>query len=128
MKKLNFLIFILQILIIIAIVFVPTIVKADFIGDVITQADNFVEEGESSTTTAPDETKIKSLSDIIYNILLTIGIVVAVIVGAILGIQFIIASAEDKAKIKEALIPYVIGCVVVFGAFTIWKMVVLFLK
>lgn len=128
MKKLNFLIFILQILMIIAIVFVPTIVKADFLGDVLTQADNFVETGESSNTTAPDDAKIKDVSDDIYNILLTIGIVVAVIVGGVLGVQFIIASAEDKAKIKEALIPYVVGCIVVFGAFAIWKIVVLFLR
>ena len=31
---------------------------------------------------------------------------------------------EEKAEIKTMLIPYIIGCVVVFGAFTIWKIVV----
>lgn len=46
------------------------------------------------------------------------------IVGIIIGIQFMVASAEDKAKVKEALVPYVIGCVVIFGAFTIWSVVV----
>lgn len=35
-----------------------------------------------------------------------------------------VASAEDKAKVKEALIPYVIGCAVIFGAFTIWSIAV----
>ena len=45
-------------------------------------------------------------------------------VGTIIGIQFMIASAEDKAKVKEALVPYIIGCVVIFGAFTIWSIVV----
>ena len=33
-------------------------------------------------------------------------------------------SIEEKAEIKTMLIPYIIGCVVVFGAFTIWKIVV----
>lgn len=46
------------------------------------------------------------------------------IVGIIIGIQFMVASAEDKAKVKEALVPYVIGCIVIFGAFTIWSTVV----
>lgn len=46
------------------------------------------------------------------------------LVGTVIGIQFMVASAEDKAKVKEALIPYVIGCAVIFGAFTIWSMAV----
>lgn len=46
------------------------------------------------------------------------------IVGTIIGIQFMVASAEDKAKVKEALVPYIIGCAVIFGAFTIWSIVV----
>lgn len=46
------------------------------------------------------------------------------IVGIIIGIQFMVASAEDKAKVKEALVPYVVGCIVIFGAFTIWSIAV----
>lgn len=46
------------------------------------------------------------------------------LVGTIIGIQFMVASAEDKAKVKEALVPYVIGCAVIFGAFTIWSIAV----
>ena len=45
-------------------------------------------------------------------------------VGTIIGIQFMMASAEEKAKVKEALIPYVVGCAVIFGAFTIWSIAV----
>lgn len=47
------------------------------------------------------------------------------LVGTIIGIQFMVASAEDKAKVKEALVPYVIGCAVIFGAFSIWKVAVI---
>ena len=46
------------------------------------------------------------------------------LVGTIIGIQFMVASAEDKAKVKEALVPYVIGCAVIFGSFTIWSIAV----
>ena len=35
---------------------------------------------------------------------------------------------EEKVKVKETLIPYVAGCIIIFGAFTIWKVVVEVLK
>ena len=60
----------------------------------------------------------------LYNALLIIGIIIAVIVGTILGIKFMIGSVEEKADIKKLLIPYIVGCIVVFGAFGIWKLVV----
>ena len=64
------------------------------------------------------------MSDTLYNILLVVGIIVAIIVGLIMGIKFILGSLEEKAEIKTMIIPYIIGCVVVFGAFTIWQIVV----
>ena len=63
-----------------------------------------------------------------YNILLTIGIFVAVVVGGIIGIKLMTSSAEGKAEAKALLIPYVVGCVVVFGGFGIWKLVVTLLQ
>ena len=42
------------------------------------------------------------------------------LVGTIIGIQFMVASAEDKAKVKESMIPWVIGIFVAFGAYGIW--------
>lgn len=126
MKKLNIMKFIIPILMLICIVFIPSIVRAEggFFQGIVDGADSFVQDGKKGTTVTPNNDDIKDISDSIYFILLTIGIVVAVIVGGILGIQFMLASAEDKAKVKEALIPYVIGCIVVFGAFSIWKIVV----
>ena len=35
-----------------------------------------------------------------------------------------VSSAEDKAKVKEALVAYVISCIVLFGAYGIWSIVV----
>ena len=46
------------------------------------------------------------------------------IIGTVLGIKFMVASAEDKAEVKKALVPYIIGCAVIFGAFTIWNIAV----
>ena len=102
------------------------IVQATTISNIIQGADGFITNGSSSDMIAGD--KIKNLSDIIYNVLLILGMVIAVIVGSVLGIQFITGSVEQKAKVKDSLIPFVIGCVVIFGAFGIWKLVITILR
>ena len=38
------------------------------------------------------------------------------------------SGAEGKAQIKELLVPYIVGCIVVFGAFAIWKLLVTILS
>lgn len=102
------------------------IVQATTISNIIQGADGFITNGSSSDMIAGD--KIKNLSDIIYNVLLILGTVIAVIVGSVLGIQFITGSVEQKAKVKDSLIPFVIGYVVIFGAFGIWKLVITILR
>lgn len=102
------------------------IVQATTISNIIQGADGFITNGSSSDMIAGD--KIKNLSDIIYNVLLILGTVIAVIVGSVLGIQFITGSVEQKAKVKDSLIPFVIGCGVIFGAFGIWKLVITILR
>lgn len=102
------------------------IVQATTISNIIQGADGFITNGSSSDMIAGD--KIKNLSDIIYNVLLILGTVIAVIVGSVLGIQFITGSVEQKAKVKDSLIPFVVGCVVIFGAFGIWKLVITILR
>lgn len=94
--------------------------------EVITGADIAVKGGNSNTFQVNQE-ELKKDSASVFNTLLAIGVGITVIVGAYLGIKFIMASVEDKAKIKEMLIPYVIGCVVIYGAFTIWKITVVLL-
>lgn len=93
-----------------------------YASNIIQGADNFISAGQSSTKI--DQNDIKNVSDIVYNILLALGVIISVIVGLILGIQFMTGSVEQKSKIKESLIPYIAGCVVIFGAFGIWKLVV----
>ncbi len=97
--------------------------KTYALGDIFSDGKAFLSEGDSIKNTL-NTTELEKTSDTIYNTLLAIGIMVAIIVAMVLGIQFMVASADEKAKVKEALLPFVVGCVVVFGAFTIWKMVV----
>ena len=53
--------------------------------------------------------------------------IAAVVCGIVLGIQFMISSAEGQAQIKEKLFPYITGCVIIFGAFGIWKIIMILL-
>lgn len=88
----------------------------------VDDASGFMDAADS--TAAVDESKLKSASDDIYNVLTSIGMIISVIVGIALGITYMMASAVDKAKVKESLIPYLIGSVIIFGAFGIWKLVI----
>lgn len=89
------------------------------ISDIFDGANDFISKGED--VSEDQEEKLKETSDLVYNILLVLGIGVAVIVSGILGIKFMMGSVEEKAQIKDQLVPFVIGCIVVFGAFGIWK-------
>lgn len=99
------------------------IVQASGISDVITGGDSFLNSGKKGNTRI-DEEELKSTSTMIYNILLILGVCIAVITASILGIKFMIGSVEEKAQVKDALIPFVIGCIVIFGAFGFWKIFV----
>lgn len=98
-------------------------IKVNAVSDMFQSADDFLAAG-SSPTTVIDETKLQSTSGTIYKWLMIIAICVAVIIGAVIGVQFIVGSVEGKAKIQEALLPYIVGCIVVFGSFFIWKTLV----
>ena len=97
--------------------------KTFAITDIFAYGKGFVEEGNNINETI-DTGLLKSTSDFLYKVLLAIAVVIAIVVAMVLGIQFMWASAEEKAKVKEALLPFVVGCFVVFGSFTIWKLAV----
>ncbi len=68
-------------------------------------------------------TQIDTVGQKIMGILQTLGIVVAVIVLMVLGIKYMMGSAEEKAEYKKTMIPYVVGAILIFGATTIANMV-----
>lgn len=96
--------------------------KSTTIDGTMDGADSFIKNGEKQVNI--DENKLKETSDYLYNLLLGIGIIVVVIVGVIIGMKYMTGSIEEKADMKEVLIGYVVGCLVVFGAFGIWKFAV----
>ena len=77
--------------------------------NVISSGKNFMSSADPNKEVINQE-KLKSTSKTIYNILFAIALVLAVGVG--------------QAKVKETLVPYIIGVVIIFSAFTIWKIAV----
>ena len=71
-----------------------------------------------------NSTELNRPSSEVYNILTSLGMIIAVVVGIVLGIKYMIAGADEKAEVKETLLPYIIGCVVTFGAFGIWRILI----
>ena len=110
------------ILVLLAIIIcIPSNVYA--LDDLINNADKFLEAQDSNLKTI-NKTSLKSTSDWIYNTLFIIAIVLAIIVGTIIGIQFVTGSVEQQAKVKETLVPYIVGVFIVFASFTIWKIAI----
>lgn len=99
--------------------------SANSIDELITEGRAFTNAGDDDQTKT---SKIQEFSQTIYNILLTIGIVVAVIAGGIIGIKLMVSNVEQKAEAKKYLVPYIAGCIIVFGGFAIWKLVVTILQ
>lgn len=89
---------------------------------IITGADKFLAGGNNQII---NNQAVKTVSDTIFNIFISVGSVIVVIIGAILGIKFMVGSVEEKAEIKESIKPYAWGAIVIFGAVTIWYISVL---
>ena len=105
-----------------------TYTYATSIGDIFTGADDFIQSGINDKNPTIEDKDLENMSDLLYNTLLIIAIVIAVIVGLVIGIQFMTGSVSQKAKIKETQIPYIAGCIIIFGSFGIWKLVVTILS
>ena len=70
-----------------------------------------------------DTTKVDSFGQNIISVITTIGSIASVIVLVVLGIKYMMGSAEEKAEYKKTLMPYVLGAILVFAASTIASIV-----
>jgi type IV secretory pathway VirB2 component (pilin) len=71
---------------------------------------------------ATDPTRVENITALggkIIGVVRTVGVLVAVVILLILGIKYMMGSAEEKADYKKSMIPYIVGAVLVFAASTI---------
>ena len=63
--------------------------------------------------------RITSFGNQIVTILSTVASVISVIILIVIGIKYMMGSAEEKAEYKKTMMPYIVGAGVVFMASTI---------
>lgn len=74
-----------------------------------------------------DYTDNSGVSGIIQNIVRMINIVgvgIAIVILLILGIKYMMGSAEEKADYKKSMIPYLVGAILIFAGTSIVNVVV----
>lgn len=69
--------------------------------------------------TAEDSQKVTSKIGVILGSVRNISIVVSVIILMIIGVKYILGSAEEKANYKATILPYIIGCIMSVAGTTI---------
>ena len=68
-------------------------------------------------------TAVAGLGKSIVGIMQVVGVVVAVVVILVIGIKYLIGSAEERAEYKKTMIPYLVGAILIFAATTIVNVV-----
>ncbi len=68
-------------------------------------------------------TNIQNFGNSIISVIQVVGVVVAVVILLVLGIKYMMGSAEEKADYKKSMIPYLVGAILIFASTTIVKMV-----
>lgn len=114
MKKQIKLISVLLIVLTIVLTLSNVVMASDIPGKIET-----ISKGNSSA----DTDKVIQLGATIVTIMQTVGIVVAVVILLILGIKYMMGSAEEKAEYKKTMIPYLVGAVLIFASTTIVNVV-----
>lgn len=68
-------------------------------------------------------TSMGTMGNKILTLITNVGMILSVIVVAILGVKYMMGSTEEKAEYKKAMMPYLVGAVLVFSASFIGKMI-----
>ena len=69
--------------------------------------------GEGSTM---DTGSVQNLGQSIFAVVRVAGILISVIILVVLGIKYMMGSAEEKSEYKKTLLPYALGAFLIFAA------------
>ena len=105
---------VLSVLVLVAMIvsIAGTVVLAAGDTDVITPKNITKEGADPSITTGTIDKAGKN----IVSILQAVGVVLSVVMLIVIGIKYMMGSAEEKAEYKKTLMPYIIGAALIFAA------------
>jgi len=90
------------------------------IDDIFGVGQQFINTGEGGNIHFMDNQVINSVQDV-GGLFSTIGTIIIVCVVLIMGIKYMLAKPDDKAKLKKQLIGIVISAGVILFAYFIWS-------
>lgn len=124
MKKIFLKLFIILSLFCTFSMFISNFSMAESWKEIDSMASDFIEKGkQDSATIASTEKKMSDIVIPIAQILVAIGTIVVVVAATVMGIKYMVASPEEKAKLKTQLIGLVVATIVIFAAQFIWSTV-----
>ncbi len=86
----------------------------------VTEASDFdssswIKKFDGSTNAKADTTNLATFGDKVLGIIRVVGVAVSIIILLVLGIKYMMGSAEEKAEYKKTMIPYLIGAILLFA-------------
>ena len=84
--------------------------------------------GEFQANTGEATEQVQGFGQTILGIVSMAASVLAVIVLIVLGVKYMMGSAEEKAEYKKTMMPYIIGAALVFAASALAGMLYSFLS
>ncbi len=77
----------------------------------------------SVTINTADTGSVQNVGSRILGIIRVVGTIVAVAMLIVLGIKYMMGSAEERAEYKKTLFPYFIGAILIFAATNLADMI-----
>lgn len=70
-------------------------------------------------TQPQDTSSLTTFAGKIMGALQAIGVTISVIILMVIGIKYMMGSAEEKAEYKKTMVPYIVGAAILFTASTL---------
>lgn len=115
-------------IILLTIIFAVLIQSTVFAFDIFTVGKNFINQGTSAGQVMENTIKNENIIIPIFNLILGIGVIIAVVVGIVIAVKLMTGGVDAKADMKGLLTPYIISVIVLVSAWTIWKIALNFLQ
>ena len=105
--------------ILLAVMLIATIAGTVYAKPDIITVINGVENGGQNV----NGTAIQNIGGNVVTIVQVVGIVIAIVILLVIGIKYMIGSAEEKAEYKKTMIPYIVGAVLIFAGTSIVRVI-----
>lgn len=103
--------------------------------DIWSQANSFINSGASGGNGLIEkyfknlkEDTAKGKFGSVLGFLWGLGLLTIFVSSVVLGIRYMLVNPNERSRIKQATFPYIIGVVIIFGALSIWKLIIQILE